>query len=139
MDNLKHFLKILTVVFLLTVTKSFGQSNGCDTVYSYVEVMPKYDKDIKGLSDYLMKELVPIIGDCIKRDTEIIASLIIILTIDSNGKVIGATFPKHNLTSFCKDELKKKLLTMNGWTAGQKDGLPVCCEFNWPISCLKWE
>lgn len=101
--------------------------------------MPKYDKDIKGLSDYLMKELVPIIGDCMKRDTDMIASLYIILTIDSNGKVIDATFPKDNLTSLCKDDLKKKLLTMSGWTAGQKDGRPACCKFSWPISCLKWE
>ena len=136
---MRHFFKILTIIFLLTVTKSYGQNNGCDTVYSYVEVMPKYDNDIKGLSDYLMKELVPIIGDCIKRDTEIISSLYIILTIDSNGIVIDATFPKHNLTLLCKDDLKAKLLTMKGWTAGQKDGQPLCCKFNWPISCLNWE
>jgi hypothetical protein len=101
--------------------------------------MPKYDNDLKGLSDYLMKELVPIIGDCIKRDIDIIASLYIILTIDSNGKVIDATFPKDNLTSLCKDDLKRKLLTMDGWTAGKINGRPVCSKFNWPISCLKWE
>ena len=136
---MRHIFKILTIIFLLTVSKTYGQTNGCDTVYSFVEVMPKYDKDIKGLFDYLMKELVPIIGNCIKRDTEIIASLYIILTIDSNGKVIDATFPKNNLSLLCKDELKTKLLTMTGWTAGLKDGKPVCCKFNWPISCLKWE
>lgn len=136
---MRHFFKILTVIFFLTVTKSYGQSSGCDTVYSYVEVMPKYEKEVKGLSDYLMKELVSIIGNCIKRDIEIIANLYIILTIDSNGKVIDATFPRHNLTSLCNEDLKAKLLTMTGWTAGQKDGQPVCCKFNWPISCLKWE
>jgi len=132
-------VKILTVVLLLTVTKSYGQTNDCDTVYNYSQVMPKYDKDIKGLSDYLIRELVPIIRDCIKRDTEIIASLYIILSIDSSGKVIDATFPKDNLTLRCKDDLRAKLLTMTGWTAGQQDGQDVCCKFNWPISCLKWE
>ena len=124
----------------MTVTKSYGQTNnGCDTVYNNSETIPQYTNDFKGLSDYLTNELLPIITDCIKRDTKTIASLYIILTIDSNGKVIDATFPKHNLTSICKDDLKKKLLTMNGWTAGQKDGRPICSKFNWPISCLKWE
>jgi hypothetical protein len=101
--------------------------------------MPQYKNELKGLSDYLTKELVPIISDCIKRDSDIIASLYIILTIDSNRKVIDATFPRHNLTSLCNENLKKKLLTMSGWTAGQKDGRPVCSKFSWPISCLKWE
>jgi hypothetical protein len=35
--------------------------------------------------------------------------------------------------------IKGKLLTMPGWTAGQKDSQAVCCQFNWPISCLNWE
>ena len=136
---MRHIFKILTFILLLTVTKSYGQTNGCDTIYNNPETMAQYKNDFKGLSDYLTNELVPIIADCIKRDTEIIASLHIILTIDSNGKVVDATFPKHNLTLLCKDELKKKLLTMNGWTAGQNDGRPVCSKFIWPISCLKWE
>jgi hypothetical protein len=136
---LRHIFKILTVFLLLTVTKSNGQTNGCDTVYNNPETMPLYKNDVKGLSDYLTNELFPIIADCIKRDTDIIASLYIILTIDSTGKVIDASFPKRNLTSYCKDDLKKKLLTMNGWTAGRKDERTVCSRFNWQISCIKWE
>lgn len=135
---MRQLVNILIVLFQLTVTTSFGQTNGCDTVYSYVEEMPKYDKDMKGLTGYLMQELVPIIGDCIQRDIELISSLSIILTIDSNGKVIDATFPKGNLTLLCEDDLKAKLLTMTGWTAGQKDGQPVCCTFYLPINCLRW-
>jgi len=132
---LRQIGKILIVLLQLTVTNSFGQTSGCDTVYSYVEEMPKYDK---GLMGYLTQELVPIIGDCIKRDIEIISSLSIILTIDSNGKVIDATFPKGNLTLLCKGDLKAKLLTMTGWTPGQKDGQPICCKFYLPINCLRW-
>ena len=123
----------------MTVTKAYAQTNGCDTVYNNPDTMPQYKNDLKGLSDYMTNELVPIIANCIKRDTELTASLYIILTIDSKGYAIDATFPKQNLTTLCKEDLKKKLLTMNGWTAGQKDGQPVCSKFNWPISCLKWE
>lgn len=136
---MQPLFKTLTVFFLLTGTKSYGQAIGCDTVYNNPETMPQYRNDLKGLSDYLTMELVPVIADCIKRDTSIIASLYILLTIDSNGEVIDATFPRPNLTTHCKDDLKQKLLTMGGWTAGQHDGRPVCSNYNWPIRCLKWE
>lgn len=123
----------------MTASKLYGQFEKCDTIFNYAEVMPKYINDLKGLSDYFLKELVPIIEGCIKRDKEIIESLQIKLTIDVNGKVIDAIFPKNNLNSQCKEELKKKLLTMTGWTPGRKDGRPVCCNFIWPINCIKWE
>ena len=138
-NNLRHMFKIVTFILLLTVTKSYGQTSVCDTVYSNSETMPKYDNEFKGFSDYLTKELVPIIGTCLKQDAAITTSLYIILTIDNNGKVIEATFPRCNLTPLCKVDLEKKLLTMTGWTAGKKDGQPICCKFSWPISCLKWE
>lgn len=101
--------------------------------------MPQYKNTNKELIDFLTLELVPIIADCAKRDSNIIGSLYVILTIDSSGKVIDATFPKDNLTAICKADIKKKLLTMEGWVAGQIDGRPICSKFNLPISCLKWE
>ncbi len=123
----------------MIVAKSQGQTCGCDSVYNNPEIMPQFKNEFKGLLDYLKIELVPIIAECIKRDTEIIASLYIILTIDTAGKVIDATFPRYNLTSLCKYDLKQKLLTMNGWTPGQNNRPPVCSKIRLPISCLKWE
>lgn len=132
-----YTLKILTYVLsLLTVTRSYGQTGNCDTIYNIVETMPGYDK---GLARYLMNDLIPVIGECIKRDSHIIASLYIALTIDTKGKVIDVDFLKPNLTRLCKAELREKLLTMNGWTPGQVNGQPVCSKFHWPISCIKWE
>ncbi len=139
MNPFRHNYIILTFTFLFSVTTSYGQVGRCDTVYSNPETPPHYDQDTKGLFDYFTKALVPTISDCIKRDTGIIASLYIILTIDNNGKIIDATFPRQNLTSTCKADLKKKLLTMSGWKAGQANGQPVCSNFIWPIGCLKWE
>jgi len=137
---MKSILNILTFIALLISSVTYGQiTNKCDTIYDFVDKMPQYDKDINGLMDYLNKELVPIISNCMKRDGDLIASLHIVLTIDKNGKVIDATFPRPNLTDQCKSDLKKKLLTMTGWTAGQLKGENVCTHFYWPISCLKWE
>ena len=118
---------------------TLGQTtNKCDTIYDFVEQMPKYDKDPQGLMDYLSKDLIPIISDCMKRDSTLIASLRIILTIDNNGHMIDAVFPRPDLTDQCKSDLKKKLLTMTGRKPGLMNGKTVCTHFHWPISCIKW-
>lgn len=74
-----------------------------------------------------------------KRDSSLIASLQIVLTIDINGQVINATFPRPELADLCKSDLKKKLITMTGWKAGQMNGTKVCTHFYWQVSCIKWE
>ena len=126
--------------FLLTDAIVFGQTtNKCDTIYDFVETMPQYDKGDSGVMKYIMKELSPLIGDCMKRDNSVIASLQIILTIDKTGNVIDATFPKPNATEQCKADMKRKLMTMTGWIPGLKNGQPVCCHLSIPIGCLKWQ
>ena len=118
---------------------TLGQTpNKCDSIYDFADQMPQYDKDIQGLIDYLSNDLIPIIGNCMNRDSTLIASMRIILTIDKNGHVIDATFPRPNLTDQCKSDLKKKLLTMTGWKPGLMNGKSVCTHFQWPISCIKW-
>jgi len=127
------------IFFLLTGTILFGQTtNKCDTIYDFVEIMPQYDKGDQGVIKYIMNELSPVISDCMKRDDSVIASLQIILTIDKTGNVVDATFPKPNATEQCKADMKRKLMTMTGWTAGLSNGQPVCCHRSIPIRCLKW-
>ena len=137
---MKSLNKILIFIALLIGSVTFGQTpNNCDTIYNFVEDMPKFDKDIEGLRDYLNKDLIPIIGECMSQDSSLIASLRIILTIDKNGQVIDATFPKPEMTDQCKSDLKEKLLTMTGWKPGKINEQNVCTHFRWPISCIKWE
>ena len=136
---MKGIFSPLSLVILLASSQTFGQiTSKCSTVYDMVEKMPTYDNGANGLINYLNRDLLPIVGDCMKRDG-LIASLHIVLTIDEEGKVIDATFPRQDLTDQCKNDLRNKLLTMTGWTAGQLDGRNVCTHFHWPISCLKWE
>lgn len=131
--------RILIILALFIGLVSFGQINKCDTIYDFAEQMPQYINDSRGLMDFFNKELIPIISDCMKRDSSLIASLQIVLTIDIYGQVINATFPKPELTDLCKSNLKKKLITMKGWKPGQMSGMKVCTHFYWPISCIKWE
>lgn len=136
---MKNTTKILTFIALLNSSVILGQTiNKCDTIYDFVEQMPKYERDMQGLMDYLNKDLIPIVDECMKRDSSLIASLWIILSIDKNGQVIDVSFPRPELTDQCKNDLKKKLLTMTGWQPGQQNGKNVCTHFNWPISCIKW-
>lgn len=135
---MKHLSNIGVLIILLAFSKSYGQANSCDTIYSITEVPPRYHTDKNGLIQYVRNELIPIIGLCVERESELIYSLFIKLTIDCNGNVIDATFSKANLTIKCKEEVKAKLLTMTGWTAGQQGGKNVCCKYFIPISCIYW-
>ncbi len=120
-------------------TKLHAQTGGCDTIYNTTETMPHYKNETKGLFDYITQELSPVLAECMKHDNNIVSSLQIILTIDRNGKVIDVDFPQNNLSSYCKNKSKEKLMTMQGWTPGYIKGQAICNKFNWPIKCLKWE
>jgi len=136
---MKRTLKLLTLIALLSSSLTFGQDkNQCDTIYTLVDKMPSYDKDIAGLAGYVTKEMIPVITDCVKRDGGLISRLDVVLTIDSNGRVTDASFQKSNLTDQCKSDLKHKLLAMKGWTPGQLERENVCTYFYLPISCFKW-
>lgn len=101
--------------------------------------MPQYDKGAEGLKDYLIKELTPILSDCYKRDSILTASMYLILTIDRQGEVVDIYFTRIQATEKCKEELRQKIMTMKGWSSGQKGGQPVCCHYLWSIGCIKWE
>ena len=137
---MKTKIKILPFIIFLTCTTIFGQTNDiCDTIFDHVDKLPKFNNDNLDLSNYIINELAPIVSNCMKRDGNLIASLSIILTINSQGKVIDATFSRPKLTDQCKNELRNKLLTMTGWTAGQLNDRNVCFYYHLPISCFQWQ
>lgn len=129
----------LLAIYLLASSTVLGQTvSKCDTIYDFVDTMPQYGKGEAALMKYIRNEFIPVVSDCMKRDGELIASLRIVLIIDQNGNVVDATFPKNNTTSACKEEMKKKLETMAGWSAGRLNGKKICCYVTIPIACLKW-
>jgi hypothetical protein len=138
---MKHIRNLILVFsFLMISVESFGQiDNKCDAIYSFVDFMSEYANGIHGLMDYLNKDLILILSDCIQRDSILIASMYLTLTIDNEGKVIDVDFIQINATDQCKSDLKKKILTMPSWTPGKLNGKAVCCKFSWPISCIMWQ
>src|SRR5690606_40596459 len=111
---MKHTFNVILIHYILMISvESFGQiDNECDTIYSFVDSMPNYTDGIAGLMDYLNKELIPILTDCNQRDSTLIASMYLNLTIDKKGNVIDIDFIRINASDQCKNDLKKKILTM---------------------------
>jgi hypothetical protein len=131
--------KQLVILLSFISYLGIGQVNNlCDTIYSVPENAAKYPNDAKGLMNYGMEKLTPILSDCIKQDGEIIASLRMILTIDKAGKVIAVKFQNLNASAECKIKLRTELLAMEGWIPAQMNGINVCSDFYFPISCLTW-
>ncbi len=139
MKSSKLIYKMLSIVIFLRGASSYSQTNSCDTIYTELVEIPKYEQGTVGLSHYFTNELLPIIVNFVEPDADIMTGFIIILTIDKNGKVIEATFPKSKLTGVGEEKLKEKLLGMTNWIAGKENEISVCSTFIWPITCIKWE
>ena len=137
LPDMKWLLSFTITCLLHTVSIS-AQSN-CDTIYAYSELLPQYKEGEQDQFNYIMDEIAPIVGNCIKRDSQVIASLRTIFSINSSGQVIDVEFQQQALSEQCRKELTSKFLTMKGWKPGQMNGIPVCAKAYWPISCLNWQ
>jgi hypothetical protein len=61
--KIKGQIIILTLLGFVTGLTLNAQSvnKQCDTIYDFVETMPKYEDDVKGLMDFVMSDLTPIL------------------------------------------------------------------------------
>lgn len=139
--KMNGFKIILTLLIFAIGFSTFGQSvnNKCDTIYDFVETLPQYENNVKGLMDYLMTDLAPVLSDCYTIDGILTASIYLTLTIDKKGKVIDVEFKRIEASEKCKGELRKKLLNMTGWSSGKVGDTAVCSKYQWPISCINWK
>lgn len=135
---MKNKLKLLLITCLVISIQVLGQTQPCDTVYKTVDHNPTFEGGMSQLMEYSGKFLTPIISKHYKKDIELPSKLGIMLTIDTNGKIVDAVLSNHKLSKECEDEIIKQLLTMTGWNPGLLKGEKVCCKFAWFISCIKW-
>jgi hypothetical protein len=140
---LDHTIKY-GVIFLLStlfgLTNSAAQTTApCDTIYKWADTMPVYRKGNKDILDYISQELTLVVSKCMTRDSNFITSLYLVLTINHRGEVIDVQFTRPCLSPLCQDDLRKKLLTMQGWTSGKMQGVDVCTYSPIAVSCFKWD
>lgn len=126
------------VILVVIYSQILGQTKTCETVYQTVDKSPTYEKGMSALMDYSGKHLAAIISKYHERDEELTAKVIMLVTIDIDGKVVDAVLSNHKLPQDCVDEIRKQLLTMTGWTPGILNGEKVCSKFAWAIGCIKW-
>jgi hypothetical protein len=129
---------VLMLIAFLTTRIAFCQTTFCGTIHKVVDTSPTYVNGTSELFKYYGQELAPIVYSCSSQGKDPTTKLLIVLTIDSEGKVIDAVFSRHHLTDDCIARLKTKLLTMIGWTAGQLNKKNVCSNYSWIITCFKW-
>jgi len=133
--------RVIYIVLLITAPiLTFGQvTSECDSIYNYADTMPQYSDGRSGLNKYLFDDLVQVFTECYNRDSSLVTSIYMILTIDKFGSVINVVFSRTDVTEICQTELKKKILTMKGWSPAEMNGKKVCCKYYWPISCILWQ
>ena len=130
----------LLICLLFTIGTTFGQvRNACDSIYTELDQSPEFQNGIKGLLDYLNTDLIPIISRNMKEDKVIVDKLYANVIINRDGNVVDVEFLKLNGSEKCKEELKKKIMTMTGWTPGKMNGQSVCSNYFWVVGCIKWE
>jgi len=137
---MKGQIIILTLLGFVTGLSLNAQSvnNQCDTIFDFVETMPKYEDDVKGLMDFVISDLSPILSACYKRDSILTSSISLTLTIDSQGKVIDVEFQRIQASEECKKELRQKLFSMTGWISGKQNEIPICSKYAWPMN-INWK
>jgi hypothetical protein len=127
--------KILILLILTCGIQSFGQIDvGCDRVYDKPEVQAKYKTDVKGMMDYAMANLLPILSKDGSQPTRMITSL----TIDKAGQIVGVEFVDLDVKDETKVKLRKRLMQMDNWIPGKVNGQPICSKYVWVIRCVKW-
>jgi hypothetical protein len=138
---LKGLLIIFTFFIQLWAFNASGQTkyNVCDSIYHFAEKMPHFIDEERGLMHYMNEEIFSILSDCYSRDSILTTSMNLTLTIDNVGQVIDVKFNRIQASESCKKEIRNKMLDMKGWTAGNQDGVPVCCEYILPIGCIYWK
>ncbi len=118
--------------------QAFGQTEACVTVYETVDNSPTYGGGTSEFMSYAIKYLTPIISKYHAKDPELTGKLTMILTIDTDGRVVDAVLSNHRLPKECVDEITKQLLTMTGWTPGSLNGQEVCSKIGLAIGGIKW-
>jgi len=108
---------------------------------SLKEARPVYKKGNNLLlMKYASTEIMPVLLKCTDEPKieHLPNRLRMVLSINEDGVITDVIFPEDNLSTSCKQLVKKKLLKMAGWEAPQILGKPIKTKYTWNISCLNW-
>jgi hypothetical protein len=125
-------------ISLLGITiPSASQTDSCAVVHRSVDDQPVYGSGMQALMEYFQKALMPVVSR--DENKEQTTKMMIVLTIDANGRVTDVVLSRHMLCKKSEEELREKILSMPRWSPGRLNGKNVCCRYDWIIGCIKWE
>jgi protein TonB len=99
-------------------------------VYLQVEVMPEFQGGLKGLQEYMIKNII--YPEQAKKDS-ITGKVIVQFAIDKTGKVYD-TKVLRSANPLLDKEAVRVVDSMPAWTPGKQKGVPVNVAFTLPIT-----
>jgi len=109
-------------VMLLVSLESAAQSNGCDSIYTFVDQMPLYKG---GISDFYT-DFGKIKSGCRPEDLTMVSWI-----IDKEGQMIDIEV--RVLEDQCGPPIVKQLETFPKWAPGKHRGQEVCVRMVMPV------
>lgn len=133
-------MKLFNLLFVLLFTFSIANSKApknvnCNIIYDVVQVQPNYKKGAIDLYQYVNKEVVPLIVNCyLYKSSNLRTSFVIHFVVEADGKISDVIMPDDIIEKKCMQDVRTKILSMEGWTAGQLNDDYVCSRFKLPIN-----
>ena len=125
-------------LFLWSAAAAYGQTALCDTIYDHPETPAVFTPGNSVMLQFINDSIIPVIAMQSDSLPELPGKLYIVLTIDHDGNVTDAQFPRSDLPETCKTVMRNRYCSMKGWSPAQSNGKPVCSTQPAPISCLHW-
>lgn len=140
MKSASLFLLCLMVFCSL---RSYAQSKKVPTKpIAFENRLPVYkDGKMSLLHKDLDEAIMPIVDRYVTehKNQSPPSKLRISLFIDEKGKVYDVGFPLLNLPNAEREQVKARLLTMEGWKAPVIKGKPIKSVWVYNVNCLLWQ
>jgi hypothetical protein len=111
----------------------------CDKLYTQFETGCVYAPGEDSLMKFIRQNLLPVISKLPDTEKQRITKLLIVMTIDTAGKIVNIHLPHFTGSPETAQELKNRIAAMKGWTIGKVNEVPVCTEVFWGANCLLWK
>lgn len=132
-------IRLLLITLLCSGTLAAQQPASCDTLYKAYETGCHYAPGESKLHNFVMRELLSELNAIDDSTRHTITKLPIVMVVDVNGVVSNVRFPGFAGPPEVEEKMRQKVLAMQGWTAGTKNGQPVCTEVTWGPLLLGWK
>lgn len=131
-------MKRIILLAIFSLSFSFAKAQ-CDTVYSVVDTMPQYPGGPRALMEYSLDSMSAGFS-CLSELDFRPSRMAIKFTISSIGEVIDVKITKPNdIPNECRKKLESSYYNTKKWEPGKVNGKAVCVEFNYIVSCIKWQ